>query len=186
MAWPNDNLADTDVDSATDRPPRAMFRSLLLAVKSVIGSRGAASGIASLDAAGKVPAIQINGLAMTAAERAKLAGVEAGATADQTASEMRAAIGIAGTGLITGAERAKLAGVATGATRITGIATTRSVSGSGDVVGDVSIGTRLVGTVLYVDLAITRREDQRGGGSPPSQATQNTQNTQATQGGQYP
>ena len=115
MAWPNDNLSDADMNSEQDRPPRAMIRNMLLAVKSIIASRGARLGIASLDTNGHVPATQINGLAMTRAERAKLAGIEAGARADQTASELRAAIGTAGTGLITSAERSKLAGIEAGA-----------------------------------------------------------------------
>lgn len=116
MAWPNDTLSDADMNSEQDRPPRAMIRNMLLAVKSIIASRGARRGIASLDTNGHVPATQINGLAMTRAERAKLAGIEAGARADQTASELRAAIGTAGTGLITSAERTKLAGIEAGAT----------------------------------------------------------------------
>ena len=39
MPWPADNLSDADLDSDADRPPRAMFRSLLLAVKAIIGER---------------------------------------------------------------------------------------------------------------------------------------------------
>lgn len=54
---------------------------------------------------------------LTAAERTKLAGVETGATADQTGAEIKAAYeGEANTNAYTDAEKTKLAGVATAAT----------------------------------------------------------------------
>ncbi len=39
MPWPADTLSDADLDSDSDKPPRAMFRALLLAVKAIIGER---------------------------------------------------------------------------------------------------------------------------------------------------
>ena len=34
--WPADTLSNGDLDAGSDRPPRAMFRELLLAVKAII------------------------------------------------------------------------------------------------------------------------------------------------------
>ena len=68
MPWPVDDLSTAGVDSGTDRPPRAEFFKLFQRVKAVIAARGAAGGIASLDARRRVPDAEIgrgvaNGLA---------------------------------------------------------------------------------------------------------------------------
>ena len=114
MAWPNDDLTTTDFESAaTPGAPsraRSMLYRLILRVKAIIAARGSANGVCELDAVGKVPATrisrgaaggvaslgangkvipgQLDGLLMTQAERGKLGGVEAGATADQTAAQI--------------------------------------------------------------------------------------------------
>ncbi|MEJ1353082.1 MAG: hypothetical protein RPU13_13815 [Candidatus Sedimenticola sp. (ex Thyasira tokunagai)] len=57
MAWPNDNLDTTEFDQGTDSPglARAMLYALINIVKSIIGARGQADGVADLDAEGKLP-----------------------------------------------------------------------------------------------------------------------------------
>ena len=114
MAWPTDDLTTTDFESAsTAGAPsraRAMLYRLIRRTKSIIAARGAANGVCDLNATGKVPTArisrgvaggvaslgsngkvvpgQLDGLLMSQGERSKLAGIEAGATADQTAAQI--------------------------------------------------------------------------------------------------
>ena len=55
MPWPVDDLSTAGVDSGADRPPRAEFFKLFQRVKTVIGARGTANGVASLDGRRRVP-----------------------------------------------------------------------------------------------------------------------------------
>ena len=55
MPWPADDLSTAGVDSGADRPPRAEFFKLFQRVKAIVAGRGAAEGIASLDARRRVP-----------------------------------------------------------------------------------------------------------------------------------
>jgi hypothetical protein len=66
MAWPS-TVNTTNLDNASDSPAsaRADLYSAVVAVNDIIGSRAAASGIASLDASGLVPAAQIPGTLTT-------------------------------------------------------------------------------------------------------------------------
>lgn len=61
MAWPADDLDISNTDAGTDRPAlfRPMMVRVVLRVKSIIGARGVANGVAALDAAGKVPLPQL-------------------------------------------------------------------------------------------------------------------------------
>ena len=61
MAWPQDDLDITNMDAGTDSPAlaRPMFARLVNRVKSIIAARGQPGGVASLDAQGKVPSVQI-------------------------------------------------------------------------------------------------------------------------------
>ena len=59
MTWPVDDISTTSVDSQADKPDRRAFKRVFDRVKDMIGARGAAGGVASLDAGGKVPAAQI-------------------------------------------------------------------------------------------------------------------------------
>lgn len=152
MSWPNDDLTTTDFQSASTpgAPSRArsMLYRLILRTKSIIAARGAANGVCELNAAGKVPttrisrgaaggvaslgsngkviAGQLDGLLMTQAERTKLGGVEAGATADQTAAQIVALLDarLGGTGWrmqLSGFRDQRVGWVAasSGATRVT-------------------------------------------------------------------
>ena len=112
MSWPAADLATGDLDAAGDSPAtaRAMLARLVSRVKAVITARGRPNGVCDLDSAGRVPAARLGGgqangvatldsarkiplaqlgLVMTAAERAKLAGIETGARKDQTGAEIR-------------------------------------------------------------------------------------------------
>lgn len=62
MTWPTDDIETTDLDAATDTPPRPMFKRIADRLQSVIGARGQANGVASLDAAGHVPDAQLGGV----------------------------------------------------------------------------------------------------------------------------
>ena len=61
MAWPADDLDISHTDAGSDRPAllRPMMARIILRLKSIIGSRGVANGVAALDAAGKVPLAQL-------------------------------------------------------------------------------------------------------------------------------
>ena len=61
MAWPADDLDVSQADDGNDRPRlfRPMMVRIILRLKSIIGSRGVANGVAALDAAGKVPLPQL-------------------------------------------------------------------------------------------------------------------------------
>ena len=93
MGWPARQLDTTHFDSLTDSPAGAlpMLRNLINNVKDILSARGRAGGVCDLDSAGKVPASRLRGGgSITTAERAKLAGIEARATADQTGAQIRA------------------------------------------------------------------------------------------------
>ena len=55
MPWPVDDISTAGVDSGTDTPPRAEFFKVFQRLKAVIAGRGAADGVASLDARRRVP-----------------------------------------------------------------------------------------------------------------------------------
>ena len=55
MPWPVDDLSTAGVDSGADTPPRAEFFKLFQRGKAIIAGRGAADGVASLDARRRVP-----------------------------------------------------------------------------------------------------------------------------------
>jgi hypothetical protein len=61
MAWPGSTVSTANLDSASDKPAdaRADLLSAVQAVNDIINSRATASGIASLDATGKIPTAQI-------------------------------------------------------------------------------------------------------------------------------
>lgn len=59
MPWPVDDISTGDLDSGSDTPPRTTFFRMATVLKSIIANRGAAGGIASLDANSKVPDTQI-------------------------------------------------------------------------------------------------------------------------------
>ncbi len=59
MPWPVDNISTGNVDAETDTVTRTDFLNLFRVVKALIAGRGTASGVASLDANGKVPDAQI-------------------------------------------------------------------------------------------------------------------------------
>lgn len=59
MPWPVDDLSTAGVDSGTDTPPRAEFFKLFQRVKALIAGRGAADGVASLDARRRVPDVEL-------------------------------------------------------------------------------------------------------------------------------
>ena len=85
-------------------------------VASVFGRGGAVVAVAGDYTADQI-AETAGGKIMTAAERLKLAAIEAGATADQTSSEIKAAYeGNADTNPFTDAEQTKLAAIEAGAT----------------------------------------------------------------------
>jgi len=60
MAWPS-TLTTNHLDSDTDSPKlaRAEILATAVAVNAIIDSRGAASGVASLDATTRIPAAQL-------------------------------------------------------------------------------------------------------------------------------
>ena len=60
-SWPTDNITTTYLDQAGDDPSQARSElyNALLRLKDIIGARGAASGVASLDATTKVPFAQL-------------------------------------------------------------------------------------------------------------------------------
>ena len=113
MSWPTNDLSADDFESQTDSPAtaRGMLARLVSRVQSIITARGRPNGVCDLDSAGRVPAARrgtglanglvplgsngrvpagiLSGLLLTSAERAKLAGIEAGARADQTGAEIR-------------------------------------------------------------------------------------------------
>lgn len=62
MTWPTDDIETTDLDAATDTPPRPMFKRIADRLQSVIGARGQANGVAALDADGHVPDAQLGGV----------------------------------------------------------------------------------------------------------------------------
>lgn len=62
MTWPTADIETTDLDAATDTPPRPMFKRIADRLQSVIGARGQADGVASLDADGHVPDAQLGGV----------------------------------------------------------------------------------------------------------------------------
>ena len=73
MPWPVDDLLTDQLDSAQDTSPRSEFLKLFERVKTIIGARGTADGVASLNADGIVPGAQIgrgtaNGVASLAAD----------------------------------------------------------------------------------------------------------------------
>lgn len=61
MPWPTDSLDKTHLDEGADNPAlaRPMLAAAIDALKAVIGMRGAAGGVAGLDAAGRVPDAQL-------------------------------------------------------------------------------------------------------------------------------
>lgn len=61
MAWPSVTIDTTSMDAGTDSPAtaRAQIKQMADNVNGIKDARGAASGIASLDAGGKVPAGQV-------------------------------------------------------------------------------------------------------------------------------
>jgi hypothetical protein len=62
MAWPNTAISTSNLDSTSDSPAAARGDLYLavVAVNDIVSSRGAASGIPSLDSSGYVPQGQIN------------------------------------------------------------------------------------------------------------------------------
>lgn len=76
MSWPSDDLITTNVDAGTDSPAaaRANIFALFSKVKAVLAARGVANGVASLDAAGKVPLGQVD----LSSKATKIAGGSAG------------------------------------------------------------------------------------------------------------
>ena len=59
MPWPQDDLVTDDLDSGSDRPPRAEFFKLFQRVKTIIAARGEVNGIPILDSRGRIPATQV-------------------------------------------------------------------------------------------------------------------------------
>ena len=59
MPWPRDDLVTDDLDSGSDRPPRAEFFKLFERVKAIIGAHGEVNGVPILDSRGRIPAAQI-------------------------------------------------------------------------------------------------------------------------------
>jgi len=97
----------------------------------------------------------------TSADISKLAGIEAGATADQTAGEIKIAYeSNADTNAFTDAEKTKLTGIATGATAYSNADAIAAVEGEGTldltgavtVVGDLAVDT----DTLFVDVSADR------------------------------
>lgn len=59
MAWPSADIDTTGMDADSDSLPRVAIQSMATAVNNIRTARGAADGIASLDAGGKIPAGQL-------------------------------------------------------------------------------------------------------------------------------
>lgn len=58
-AWPQDNLSTDGVDQGTDKPPRAMFKSLIETVKAMLAARGQAAGVCELNDDARIPVARL-------------------------------------------------------------------------------------------------------------------------------
>ncbi len=116
-SWPSDDLSVSELDQGTDKPwlARTQILAAVNKIKTILATRGAASGIAPLDAASKVPignmpsginATTLNGKSDAAFAAAAHVGVGGAAHAAATTAV---------NGFMSAADKAKLDGLYQGA-----------------------------------------------------------------------
>ena len=169
------NTSTTAVDSTTIENGSA---SVAVASNGPITSTGNHDFTAGIDVTGNITVTGTVDGADVASMNSKLSGIESGATADQTAAEIRALVESASnSNVFTDADHSKLNGIAAGATNVTNnnqltngagyITAVRSVESVQDIVGGMLSGNTESGiTVTYqdgdgtIDFSVASQTDQ--------------------------